>query len=381
MQHLFEPFSINGMKIRNRIARSATYEGLGNARGEPTRKLADLYRALAEGEVGLLITSAALIQRPKVELPEAAGLAYPIFMDRDELAALWRPLVAEVRARGATLAMQVVHPGRREATWLRGGEPPLAPSALQEKKAGVVPRAMTESEIREVVEQFGQACRRVKEAGFDGVQLHGGHDTLLNSFLSPLANVRTDAYGGDTARRSRIVLEVVRRARELVGKDFPILIKLGCDDFVPGGLEVEEAARVAVLLAEAGIDGIEITGGILETHDEISRKGIDREEKEAYFRTYAEALRKVVRTPLLLVGGMRSPAVIEKILSENTADMVSLSRPFIREPQLVKRWKEGDLRKAACVSCNQCRDNTFLQPLRCYVEEAIRRKKEDKESR
>ena len=374
MAAIFEPFRIKGMKVRNRIARSATYEGMGTARGEPTAQLGRLYTTMAVGEVGLLITSAALVERPKIALPEAANLAYPIFMDSDEMPGFWRPVVSEVRSKGAAIAMQIVHPGRREAPWLRGGEPPLAPSAVEEKKSGVVPREMTLADIQEVVERFAQACRRVKEAGFDAVQLHGGHDGLLNNFISPYTNRRTDAYGGDTGKRSRIIVEILRRTRELVGEDFPIMIKMSCDDFVPGGLTKDEAARIAWILSREGIDCIEVTGGILETHDQISQKGIDREEEEAYFRPHAEALRKAVQTPLILVGGMRSPGVIERILSEGVADMVSLSRPFIREPSLVKRWKEGNLEKASCVSCNLCRDNTFVLPLRCYVEEARRAK-------
>ena len=374
MAGMFEPFRIKGMTIRNRIARSATYEGMGTARGEPGAQLAQLYHAMAAGEVGLLITTAALVERPKIDLPEAANLAYPVFVDRDEMPGLWRPIVSDVHAQGAAIAMQIAHPGRREAPWLRGGEPPLAPSAIEEKKSGVVPREMTLPDIQEMVEKFAQACRRVKEAGFDAVQLHGGHDGLLNNFISPYTNRRTDGYGGDTARRARILVDILRRARDLVGGDFPILIKMNCDDFVPGGITRDEAVRLASILSQAGIDCIEVTGGILETSNQISQKGIDREEKEAYFRPYAEALRKAVQTPLILVGGMRSARVIEGILSDGVADMVSLSRPFIREPELVKRWKEGNLERATCISCNQCRDHAFVQPLRCYVDEARKEK-------
>jgi 2,4-dienoyl-CoA reductase-like NADH-dependent reductase (Old Yellow Enzyme family) len=265
--------------------------------------------------------------------------------------------------------MQIVHAGRQEAPVVRGGEAPIAPSAVQEMTYGVVPREMTLAEIKDMIENFAQTVRRVKSAGFDAVQLHGGHGYLISNFISPYTNRRTDEYGGDTARRARFICDIVRRSRELVG-DYPIMIKMNCDDFVPGGLDKEEAARVAAIIAKAGIDCIEITAGIYESREQMSRKGINKEEKEAYLRPYAEALRKAVDIPLILVGGMRSPRVIEKVLADGVADMVSVSRPLIREPGLVRRWKEGDLSKAICISCNQCSENTFVQAMRCYVEEA-----------
>lgn len=374
MSIMFEPAQIKKLKIRNKLVRSATYEGMGTHTGEPGKELAKLYNTFADGQVGLIVTSAALIERFKIPLPEGAGLPYPTFIDRDDVIAAWKPIVANVRSRGAAIAMQIAHPGRQENPALRGGEPPIAPSAVEEKSFGAMPREMSAAEIGDMVEKFAQACRRVKDAGFDAVQLHGGHGYLLSNFISPYTNHRTDEYGGDTAGRAKIIVETVRRARALVGEGFPIMIKMNCDDFVPAGLAKDEAARVAAIIAGAGIDCIEITGGIYETRDEISRKGINKEEKEAYFRPYAEALRKTVSVPLILVGGMRTPKVIEKVLSDGLADMVSLCRPLIREPQLIKRWKDGDLAKATCISCNQCADNVFSQPLHCYVEEAEKEK-------
>jgi len=369
MSKMFEPVTIKNIEIRNRIARSATYEGMGNHNGEPGPRLAQLYNSLAEGGIGLIVTSAALIERFKMPLPEGADMAYPTYIDTDDVIELWKPIVADVKSRGAAIAMQIVHIGRQEAPVLRMGEPPIAPSAVEERESGVMPREMSIEEIKEMIEKFAQACRRVKEAGFDAVQLHGGHGYLISNFISPYTNRRTDEYGGDTAHRAKFIVDIVARARELVGEDYPIMIKMNCDDFVPEGLTKDEAARVASVIEEGGIDCIEVTGGIYESRKEMSRKGINTEEKEAYLRAYAEALREAVSIPLILVGGMRSPSVIEKVLAEGIADMVSLSRPFIREPRLVKRWMQGDTARATCISCNQCGDNVFTQPMRCYVEE------------
>jgi len=374
MSIMFEPVTIKNLEIRNRIARSATFEGMGNAGGEPSERLARLYTELAEGGVGLIITSAAMVERFKLSLPEGQDIGYPTFIDRDELVELWKPIVAAVQSRGATIAMQIVHPGRQENPGLRLGEPPLAPSPVEIEGSGVVPREMTVQEIREMVEKFAQACRRVKEAGFDAVQLHGGHGYMISNFISPYTNQRTDEYGGDTARRARFIVDIVRRARALVGDDYPIMIKMNCDDFVPGGLVKDEAVRVASVIEEGGIDCIEVTGGMPESGKRMPGKGINKQEKEAYLRPYAQALRPALSIPLILVGGMRSPRVIEKILSDGTADMVSMSRPFIREPQFLERWKEGDRKKVTCVSCGKCAEHVFSRPMRCYVEEAKKRK-------
>lgn len=374
MSKMFEPITIKNIQIRNRTARSATYEGMGNHNGEPGEQIAELYNALADGEIGLLITSATMIQRFMMPLPEGADMAYPTYFDDDAYIPLWKPIVAGVKSRGAAIVIQVVHPGRQEAPMLRMGEPPLAPSAVEEKESGVMPREMTVDEIEDMTERFAQACRRAKEAGFDGVQLHGGHGYLISNFISPYTNRRTDEYGGDTAKRAKFLVDIIKRARELVGEEYPIMIKMNCDDFVPDGVTSDEAAKLAKIIEDAGIDCIEVTAGIYEAREKMAAKAINTEDKEAYLRVYAEALKSAVSIPIILVGGMRSPGVIDKILDEGIADMVSLSRPLIREPQLIKRWKEGDTARATCISCNQCSDNVFTASLRCYVDEALKEK-------
>lgn len=374
MSKMFEPITIKNIQIRNRTARSATYEGMGNHNGEPGEEIAALYNTLADGEIGLLITSATMIQRFMMPLPEGADMAYPTYFDDDAYIPLWKPIVADVKSRGAAIVIQIVHPGRQEAPVLRMGEPPLAPSAVEEKESGVMPREMTVDEIEDMTERFAQACRRAKEAGFDGVQLHGGHGYLISNFISPYTNRRTDEYGGDTAKRAKFLVDIIKRSRELVGEEYPILIKMNCDDFVPEGVTKEEAAKLAKVIEDAGIDCIEVTAGIYEAREKMAAKAINTEDKEAYLRVYAEALKSAVSIPIILVGGMRSPGVIDKILDEGIADMVSLSRPLIREPQLIKRWKEGDTARATCISCNQCSDNVFTTALRCYVDEAQKAK-------
>ncbi len=374
MSVLFDEVNVCGMTLKNRFVRSATYEGYAAVDGQPTERLARLYYELAEGEVGLIMTSATQVDGYK-NLPEVEGLPYPTAMDDDKFIDHWRPIVDGVHERGSKFAMQIVHPGRSDTPGLRRADP-IAPSAVPIEATGVTPHAMTTEEIKASVEQFAQACRRVKEAGFDAVQLHGGHGYLISNFISPYTNVREDKYGGNTENRARFIVEIVERARELVGADYPIMIKMNCDDFVPGGLDSDEAVKVAKIITEAGIDCIEVTGGIAESRKQTARKSIVMEMDEAYFRPYAAALKENVSVPIILVGGLRTPSVIEKAVQEGAADLVSMSRPFIQEPGLVKRWKEGDLSKAECVSCNRCGDNVFKRPLVCYIKE--KRKEEEK---
>ncbi len=373
MSIMFEPGKIKNIVTRNKLARSATYEGMADHEGHPRQKLAELYYQLAEKEVGLIFTGAAMVDRYR-NLPDKEGYVYALAVDEDSYIDDWKPIVEGVQSRGARIVMQVVHPGRQDNPKLRGGPAPV-PTEVPIPGFNYSMHAMTNDEIKEMIEKFAQAARRVKEAGFDGVQLHGGHGYMISNFISPYMNLRDDEYGGSSKNRARFVKDVVRRARELVGDDFPIMIKMNCDDFVNGGIDKNEAVEVAkVISADGGIDCIEVTGGIgVQSGHMISLTGINKPEKEAYFREYAAALKEALDIPIILVGGMRSPEVIEKVIVEGTADLVSMCRPFIREPALVKRWRSGDLSKAACISCSKCAANVFRRQMRCYVEEKLKK--------
>ena len=302
---LFETVRIKDLPIRNRFVRSATFEGLATADGRPTEELQNLYCTLAEGEVGLIITSGALIEAWKSS-PAEMGLLSPLAIHHDDFIDHWLKLNAAVHERGAKIAMQIGHLGRQDVPQLRGSAPP-APSAVPIESSGVTPREMSRDEIKNMVEMFAQAGRRVREAGFDAVQHHGAHGNIITNFMSPFTNRRTDEYGGSLENRVRFVVEMMERTRALVGNDFPVMIKLSFSDFVDGGLTVEDAVEMAVIMAGAGIDCIEVSGGTLsETRDRISVKAINRPEKEAYFEPFAKALKKRVDIPVILVGGFRT---------------------------------------------------------------------------
>ena len=214
---------------------------------------------------------------------------------------------------------------------------------------------MTEVEITRVISAFAAGAKRAQTAGFDGLQIHGAHGYLLSEFLSPFVNRRQDQYGGPIENRARFVLEVLRAIRGAVGNDYPVLIKMNCQDFHDNGLSLEDSVQAAALLAAEGIDAIEISGGNARSGKlGPNRVGIKSEEKESYFQSEARAFRENVTVPLILVGGNRSFQLSERIVNDGIADYISMCRPLIREPDLVNRWKSGNRLKAACLSDSRC---------------------------
>ncbi len=216
-------------------------------------------------------------------------------------------------------------------------------------------KELTMHDIQDLVAAFADAAGRAKSAGFDGVQIHAAHGYLLSQFLSPIFNRRTDGYGGRIENRSRIHVEVIHAVRKAVGKDYPVLIKMNCPDFAENGLSLEDSLIAGALFADAGLDAIELSGGLL-TGGKLSpsRPGIHSADKEAYFREELSAFKKKIRIPLILVGGIRSVEVAEQLVADGSADYIAMCRPFIREPDLISRWKSGDRRRAECKSDNLC---------------------------
>jgi 2,4-dienoyl-CoA reductase-like NADH-dependent reductase (Old Yellow Enzyme family) len=213
--------------------------------------------------------------------------------------------------------------------------------------------AMTHEEIQQVVSAFGLAAARAKQAGFDGVQLHGAHGYLLSEFLSPFFNKRTDRYGGTLANRSRFVVEVYHAVRSVVGEQYPVMIKLNSEDLVTGGLTIDQMLHVAKTLETVGIDAIELSGGIGSMWKSYasSKRSV---QNGAYYQSAAKRYKKSIDVPLMLVGGIRSFEEAKRLITEGTADYVSLCRPLIRDPALINRWKSGDMHESACISCRAC---------------------------
>jgi 2,4-dienoyl-CoA reductase-like NADH-dependent reductase (Old Yellow Enzyme family) len=349
MPQLFETTVLNGMVLRNRFVHSATNEGMAEPEsGYANERLIRWQEAVAAGEVGMLIPGYAYVSNEGKSRPGQTGIH-----SGETVPGLTRMAEAAHR-HGARIVLQIAHAGCNMYVPSSTGYA-LGPSDM--KVTEYPCRAMTKDDMAQTVADFAAAALKARAAGFDGVQLHGAHSYLLSQFLSPHFNRRTDEYGGSLENRARFPLEVVRAVRAAVGQDYPVLIKTNSDDYLDNGFVLDEFVPYCLMLEEAGVDAIEVSGG---THFSDPKYFCSRpvgtvpKEQEIYFKEAAERYRRQVKTPLILVGGVRTLRVAEQVVSSGLADYVALSRPLIREPNLVKRWHEGDTRPSTCISCNLC---------------------------
>lgn len=348
MRKVFDETRIKKMSLGNRLVRSATWEGMCEDDGRPTTKLAEYYRLLARDRIGLIITGYTYVRPEGKQLRGMMGLYDNRFADD------MRRICDAVHAEGGKISIQLVHAGG-QTTSSAIGQRPLAPSAAKVPQFQEEPAEVSLADIRGIVAAFAQAAGRAREYGFDAVQLHAAHGYLINQFLSPLTNRRDDDYGGDSERRRRFLMETYQGVRNAVGNDFPVLVKLSGADNQAGGLQPEESLSAAKALDDEGIDAIEVSGGTPASGDETPvRQGINSREKEAYNLPLAARIKSGVTCPVIVVGGMRSFEIVEGVIRREEADYVAMSRPFIREPHLARRWQDGDERRATCISCNGC---------------------------
>jgi 2,4-dienoyl-CoA reductase-like NADH-dependent reductase (Old Yellow Enzyme family) len=372
LSKLFESTEINGMKLNNRFVRSATWEGMAADDGTCTAKLVETIARLSAGGIGLIVTGHAYIKK------QGRAGEWQLGIYEDRLIPGLKKMTDAVHLNGGKIIAQLAYSGLFADPELTG-YPPLAPSVINGITEHNV-QQMALSDIQDVVESFGQAALRAKKAGFDGVQLHSAHGYLLSQFLSPFFNRRSDRYGGDIENRTRIHIEIVHTVRSYVGNDYPLLIKMNTGDFIEGGLKLADALQAGILFEKNGLDAIELSGGTgLSGKLNPIRTGIRKKTDEAYFEEAAVMFKEHITIPLILVGGIRSFEVAERIITSGIADYISMSRPFIREPDLVNRWKSGDRSRAACLSDSRC-----FVPARsgkgiyCVIDERERKKGKNK---
>jgi 2,4-dienoyl-CoA reductase-like NADH-dependent reductase (Old Yellow Enzyme family) len=344
---LFEPISLAGLRLRNRIVRSATYEKMADPDGRVTDRLIDNYAGLARGGAGLIITGFALVHPSGRAAPQMLSLHADSFME-----GLGR-LTLAVHREGGVIAVQLVHGGRQCPPLMLGGARALSPSEMYDRFTRSTSKAMEEAEIWTVVDAFADAAWRARSAGFDALELHAAHGYLISSFLSPYTNRRDDYWGGDEERRSHFAEEVLKAVRQSVGSDYPVLIKINADDLVEGGLKPGESLRHVRRLEPLGLDAVEISGGMRDSRIKTIRPDILAPEDEAYFRGAGKLFKDGLGIPVILTGGMRSREVMEGVLERGEADLVGMSRPLIREPDLPNLMREGK-GAADCISCNKC---------------------------
>jgi 2,4-dienoyl-CoA reductase-like NADH-dependent reductase (Old Yellow Enzyme family) len=387
---LFEKTEIKGMELKNRLVRSATHEAMADDEGFPTDRLFELYERLAKGGVGLIITRYTYVSRD-------GKFRAMLGIDSDEHISKYRELVNHVHQNGAKIAMQINHCGRQTTKEMTGTQP-IAPSAVKDKSLLVMPREITEADIERIIEAFAQAARRVKESGFDALQLHGAHGYLISQFLCPHTNRREDKWGGSIENRMRFVTEIYERVRKSVGDHYPILIKINAYDYMKNGLKPEEGIVMAKKMAEMGFDGIEVSCGIgedggctfrgdipfdviLDEWEMYKNKGflfrfIMKEFgsklmrpipfTQGYNRESAKIIKKKVNVPIFAIGGMIDPAFMEETIQSGEADYISLCRALITDPDFPNKIREGSREISRCIHCNLCLFYLATRSVRCY---------------
>lgn len=345
-----------GAVLKNRIAKGAMTEGLGNARNEATEGHVRLYGRWADGGAGMLLTGNVQIDRRYMERPGNVAIDGP---QSDEQLAKLRAFAEAGTRNGTHLWMQISHAGRQTPSLVN--KEPIGPSDKALNMPGSAfgkPRAMTDGEIRDVIVRFAHVARIARETGFTGVQIHGAHGYLLSEFLSPDVNTRTDEWGGSIENRARLLLETVKAVREAVGPSFPISVKLNSADFQRGGFTHEESLKVAGWLNDASVDLLEISGGTYEQPRMIGaddmtlspEKSEGRREstvaREAYFLDYARDIRRTVTMPLMVTGGFRTIDGMNAALASGEMDVVGIARPLCVIPDLPNRLLSGQLTAA-----------------------------------
>jgi len=356
---LWSPITLGTLVLRHRLMMAAMGSGFPTADGAVTDRLVRYLARRAEGGVALVTTEATAV--------DPSGAPYPSVLRADDDAQLpgLRRLAQAVHAAGAPISMQLYHAGRQMSRRMSGRQP-LAPSAIPCPLVREMPRALDADEILPLIERFADAAARAQAAGFDAVEVHGAHGYLVHQFLTPLANQRTDAWGGDLRGRARFALEAVRGIRARVGRGFPILFKLSAEDRLPGGLTIDDTLTVGRWLEEAGVDALIVSAGTYGSFEWIVQP---LAMPQACLRAYAARFSAVVAIPVVAVGRVTDPAIAEDIVARGEAALVAMGRALLADPDLPAhaRAGRGDAVRP-CITCNDCLTQLMkAQPIRCAI--------------
>jgi 2,4-dienoyl-CoA reductase-like NADH-dependent reductase (Old Yellow Enzyme family) len=405
---LFTPIRIGTMEIAGRLIKSATLEARCTEDGFVTDGLVEYYEQIARGGTPLLITGNAYLDLFSQAVPRQLAA------DHDDKIPGLRRLVEAVHQHGSKIILQIYHVGRQAVPRLVGRTEALAPSPVFEPTLNVRPRAITLQEIRESVTKFADAAERGRKAGFDGIQLHAAHGYLINQFLTPHTNRRTDEYGGSFENRIRYFIEVYRAVRERIGKDYPVIIKINGSDDLPlrKGLSTPELVKVAQRMETEGIDAVEITAGHYESgltfergnwkgfFSTVTSIGIGKTQpwfqknavralaplleywlgrvsaySEGFNLRYARSFKQALKIPVICVGGFVHREAMEHALSAGDCDMISVARALIADPFLYRHMQEG-VQGPTCDFCNACYARAAVWPVDCYSEQVRAQKQQ-----
>ncbi|MFX0072182.1 MAG: NADH:flavin oxidoreductase [Candidatus Hermodarchaeota archaeon] len=371
VNYLFKSGKIGNAQIKNRIVRSATWESRATKDGYITQKLIDFYDELAKGGVGLIITGYIAVD------PIGAQTIRMTRLYDDSYVPGQRKLVKSIHEHSdVKVAAQIAHTGNNVIS--RDLET-VGPSAIRDPITKKICRELKKTEINHIISKFVDAGCRAYECGYDMVQLHAAHGYLLSDFISPFTNRRDDEFGGSIPNRIRILIEIFQQIKEKLGKDFPIIIKLTTRDFLGEGkgLSLEEGIEITKHLVEQGFDAIEPSSGRtnlrITNNKSFPSVNISSSEEENYYLPIAKAIKPVMRDcTLILMGGIRNPLSADMILKNKIANFISMSRPFIYEPNLPNRWKMGDLSPSLCTNCNACFGTGARGEVHCAVKKKLK---------
>jgi len=350
--HLARPIRIGTMTVRNRLVMSAMTTNYGSADFEVTERLVRYHEARARGGVGLITVEMCSVDVAQRYQPQSLSLG------DDRFIAGHRELVRRVHAHGARIQPQISHPGPESMT------DPVGPSVNVNAGTGWPSRVLDAEEIERIVAQYGDAAVRAREAGYDGMELHAAHGyMLLGSFLCPVRNRREDEYSGATVEgRTRLLVRVIRHIKQRAGADFPITLRISGNEDAFDGRMLNDTQLIAPLLAQAGIDAFQVSGGV--SHDKIVAQIVcGSHYRDGYNVAVAAAVRKVVDVPVMVVGRIHDPAFAERIIADGDADMVAMARPLLADPELPAKALGGRAREIRrCLSCQNCIDSMLIAP-------------------
>ncbi|WP_318504058.1 FAD-dependent oxidoreductase [Bacillus sp. T3] len=346
-KNMFKEGQIGSLTLKNRIVMPPMGTNLAGSEGEVTDELIAYYEERAKGGTGLII-----VEFTCIDYEYGKGFIRQLRLDDDRFIPGINKIANAVQKYGAKVFVQIHHAGRQSNSALINGKQIVAPSNVTCAAVGEAPRELTTVEVKELVNKFVQTAIRCKEAGIDGVEVHGAHGYLINQFLSPEANVRNDQYGGSFENRMRFIEEIIVGIKEKCGKDYPVTVRLSADEFVEGGIDLELGKDISRYLEKLGIDGLHISCGTYDSMDRIIESPLFEQGWRVYL---AEEIKKVVKIPVITVGSIREPQFVENILSEGRADFVAIGRGLIAEPEWVNKAMEGrvdEIRK--CINCLHC---------------------------
>lgn len=353
---LFEEGRLGALTVKNRIVLAPMLTSYGNPDGTVSPRELAYYERRARGGAGLLTVSATAVDPQQVTTP------YQLKISDDSFIPGLSALAAAIKGHGARASIQLCHPGSDTSARITG-VPPVAPSAVVYPVFGDQPHVLAEEELPGIVAQFVAAAQRARRAGFDAVELHAAHGTLLCQFLSPFTNRRQDGYGGDTRRRSRLIVEVVAGIKSTLGRTFPVVVRLSAEEWLDGGINIAESKAVAKLLQAAGADAISVSGG-----HAVGKSAVQSVLAPlGYLTPLAAQIKRAVRLPVIVAGRINHAKLAEAILHEGKADFIAMGRPLLADPDLplkAQQDREREVRK--CIGCNTCM--TFgTGPIACLV--------------